>query len=73
MGVCMRVRSKRRVRTSVLLSPEVYQKIRRLADRNDASNARVIRQALQTFLEGKSSQTNPLLEIAGPAMAQKSQ
>lgn len=44
-----------RVRTSVILPDEVYEKIAKLAEKNDVSVAWVIRQAVVRFLEDQSN------------------
>jgi predicted transcriptional regulator len=69
----MEVRSKKSVRTSVLLSPDAYQQVQELAGRNDVSSAWVIRQAVQRFLESYGSQASLPLEMAGAEETQEKQ
>lgn len=46
---------KNRVRTSVILPEDVYEKVANLAKNNDVSVAWVIRQAVVRFLEDKEN------------------
>jgi predicted transcriptional regulator len=51
----MPVTEKKRVRTSVILPGDVYEKVASLAEKNDISVAWVIRQAIIRFLKDQGN------------------
>ena len=54
---------KRRIRTSVILTEEVYARVQALAETNDVSTAWMIRHAIQKFLEEHGDQTELPLQL----------
>ena len=66
----MVTRSRRPVRTSVVLPEEVYARVQRMAAVNDVSIAWVTRQAVQRFLDNHEYQTELPLEVPGETRVQ---
>ena len=61
----MATRSRKPVRTSVVLPEEAYVRVQRMAAANDVSIAWVIRQAVQRFLDSHEYQTELPFEVPG--------
>ena len=61
----MATRSRKPVRTSVVLPEGAYVRVQRMAAANDVSIAWVIRQAVQRFLDAHEYQTELPLEVPG--------
>ena len=72
IGGCetMATRSRKPVRTSVILSDDAYARVQRMAAANDVSIAWVIRQAVQRFLDSHEYQTELPFEVPGERQVQ---
>lgn len=60
----MATRSRKPVRTSVVLPEETYSRVQRMAVANDVSIAWVIRQAIQKFLDTHEHQMELPFEVS---------
>ena len=61
--------SRKPVRTSVVLPEEAYGRVQRMAAANDVSIARVIRHAVQRFLDSHEHQTELPFEVSDDGQA----
>ena len=66
----MATRSRKPVRTSVVLPEDAYARVRRMAAANDVSIAWVIRHAVQKFLDSHEYQTELPFEVSGERQVQ---
>ena len=56
-------KTKKSVRTSVILDEDVYARVQSLADQNNVSSAWVIRAAILQFLDERGGQTELPLRL----------
>ena len=66
----MAIRSRKPVRTSVVLPEDAYARVQRMAAANDVSIAWVIRQAVQRFLDTHEHQSEFPFEVPGDRQVQ---
>lgn len=59
---------KKEFRTSVILTEAQFQRVRGLADENDASMAWVLRQAIDRYLEGVDQRIGDARAVRQPRM-----
>lgn len=64
-------RSKKTIRTSVILPEDAYARVQAVAETNDVSTAWVIRHAIQRFLEGHVDQTELPLQLPRKAVGER--